>query len=61
MNPGIAYQIKISKKDARIISGDYLDRSFEHENIENEEGSIVANYDVSRSIRGHFSTLYLGS
>ncbi len=56
MNPGISYQVRISKKDARIIARDYLDRSFEHENIENEEGSIVANYDERTS----YKTLYLG-
>lgn len=56
MNPGISYQVKISKKDARIIARHYLNQSFEDNFIENEEGSIVANYDERTS----FKTLYLG-
>ena len=61
MNPGTSYSIKISKKDARIVSKDYLDEEFIpgygslriqylYENIENEEASIIAYFDVSRSI-----------
>ena len=60
MTPGISDKIKITKKDSKIISQDYLDREFVHDNIENEEGSIIAFYDIERSFRGHFSTLYLG-
>ena len=60
MTPGISDKVKISKKDARIISKDYLNREFVDDNIENEEGSIIAFNDVERSFRGHFSDLYLG-
>ena len=56
MNPGTLWQVKISKKDARIIAGDYLEWLFVNETICNEEGSIVANYDERTS----FKTLYLG-
>ena len=60
MNPGYSDSIKISKKDARIVSERYLDQEFLRDNIQNEEGSIIAFYDVSKSIRGHFSVLHLG-
>ena len=56
LTPGISYQVKISKKDARIIARHYLNQSFEDNYNENEEGSIVANYDERTS----FKTLYLG-
>ena len=49
MNPGYSDSIKISKKDARIVSERYLDQEFLRDNIQNEEGSIIAFYDVSKS------------
>ena len=59
MNPGYAYQVKISKKEARIVAADYLDRTIKPGlAVRDRLERIVANYDITPGTR--FKMLYLG-
>lgn len=60
MSEGVNHAVKISKKTAKEISKDYLDCEFYHDNVENDQGSIIAYCDIPRLNRGYYTALYLG-